>query len=69
LVFLWGWYVQKLYSKNPKDSNLKPLVTKCRVDTGTLHYVSLNIATQLKLEPLEQREVTTADGKNIYVVM
>jgi clan AA aspartic protease len=53
---------------NPRDRNIKPIVVKCLVDTGSLHLcVPEHIAIQLELEELYTREVTTADGKRHLV--
>ena len=49
--------------RNPRDRSLAPLVANALVDTGSLHLcIPAHLAIQLKLERLEDREVTTADG-------
>ncbi len=49
--------------RNPRDRSLAPLTVNARVDTGALHLcIPEHLAIQLKLERLEEREVTTADG-------
>lgn len=49
--------------RNPRDRDLAPLMVKALVDTGALHLcIPEHLAIQLKLERLEEREVTTADG-------
>ena len=49
--------------RNPRDSSLAPLTVNALVDTGALHLcIPAHLAIQLKLEKLEEREVTTADG-------
>jgi len=49
--------------RNPRDRSLAPLTVKALVDTGALHLcIPEHLAIQLKLERLEEREVTTADG-------
>ena len=49
--------------RNPRDRSLAPLVANALVDTGSLHLcIPAHLAIQLKLERLEEREVTTADG-------
>ena len=48
---------------NPVDSSLVPLGVSCLVDSGALHLcIPQHIAFQLKLNELEKREVTLADG-------
>ena len=48
---------------NPCDTALAPVIVSARVDMRTLHLcIPEHVATQLKLERLEEREVTTADG-------
>ena len=49
--------------RNPRDRSLAPLTVNALVDTGALHLcIPEHLAIQLKLERLEDREVTTADG-------
>ena len=49
--------------RNPRDRSLAPLTASALVDTGALHLcIPEHLAIQLKLERLEAREVTTADG-------
>ena len=49
--------------RNPRERSLAPVVANALVDTGALHLcIPEHIAIQLKLEHLEEREVTTADG-------
>jgi clan AA aspartic protease len=49
--------------RNPRDGGLAPLKVKALVDTGALHLcIPAHVAVQLKLDKLEDREVTTADG-------
>ncbi len=53
---------------NPKEQALKPMKVKALVDTGAITLcIPEHIVLQLKLETLEQREVTTADGKKRLV--
>lgn len=48
---------------NPREPSLAPLTVHALVDTGALHLcIPQHLAIQLKLERLEEREVTTADG-------
>lgn len=49
--------------RNPCDRNLAPLSVNTLVHTGAPHLcIPEHLAVQLKLERLEEREVTTADG-------
>jgi clan AA aspartic protease len=49
--------------RNPRDRSLAPLTVNALVDTGALHLcIPEHLAIQLKLDRLEEREVTTADG-------
>ncbi|MFM7439818.1 MAG: clan AA aspartic protease [Snowella sp.] len=53
---------------NPKEQTLKPMKINALVDTGAITLcIPEHIVLQLKLETLEQREVTTADGKKRLV--
>ena len=53
---------------NPKEQTLKPMKINALVDTGAITLcIPEHIVLQLKLEALEQREVTTADGKKRLV--
>lgn len=48
---------------NPRDSAIRPMRVNSLVDTGAPHLcVPEHVALQLGLEPLYQREVTTADA-------
>jgi clan AA aspartic protease len=49
--------------RNPRKRKLAPLTVSALVDTGALHLcIPEHLALQLKLDKLEDREVTTADG-------
>ncbi|MEB3120378.1 MAG: clan AA aspartic protease [Snowella sp.] len=53
---------------NPKEQTLKPIKINALVDTEAVTLcIPEHIVLQLKLETLEQREVTTADGKKRLV--
>lgn len=53
---------------NPKEQTLKPMKINALVDTGAITLcIPEHIVLQLKLEALEQREVTTADGQKRLV--
>jgi clan AA aspartic protease len=48
---------------NVRDDLLAPIVVNALVDTGALHLcIPQSVAVQLKLEAIEQRQVTIADG-------
>jgi len=54
----------KVVVRNAKDSRLAPFEADALVDTGALLLcLPEHVATQLKLPVLQDREVTTADGK------
>jgi clan AA aspartic protease len=49
--------------RNPRDRSFAPLSVTALVDTGALHLcIPESLSIQLKLETLEERSVTTADG-------
>lgn len=53
---------------NPKNASLKPINVEAIVDTGAMTIcIPEHIAVQLGLQPIETREVTTADEKNHVV--
>jgi clan AA aspartic protease len=53
---------------NPKEQTLRPMKINALVDTGAITLcIPEHIVLQLNLEALEQREVTTADGKKRLV--
>ena len=59
-----GLTYAKIKLSNPRHTHLKDIVVDCLVDTGAmLTCIPEHIAIQLKLDELEKREVTTADGK------
>ena len=50
--------------RNPLDSRLAPYDAKALVDTGAqLLCIPEHVATQLQLQEIQTREITTADGK------
>ncbi len=54
--------------KNPRLADLHPLEVEMLVDTGALHLcIPEHVALQLKLEPVDQKEVTLADGSKRLV--
>lgn len=49
--------------KNPRHPELRPVETRALADTGALHLcIPEHVSIQLRLETLQEREVTTADG-------
>lgn len=53
---------------NPKEQALQPMKFNALVDTGAITLcIPEHVVIQLKLETLEQREVTTADSKKRLV--
>ena len=59
-----GQVYPKILLSNPRETRLKPLEVEALVDTGAaMLCVPEHVAIQLNLAVLEQREVTTADGK------
>lgn len=60
-----GLVYAEITLSNPVKSDLKPLITKCLVDTGSTYLViPEHVAVQLQLATLETREATTADGSS-----
>ncbi len=54
--------------KNPRLPELKPVQVDALVDTGAVHLcIPEHVQIQLKLEPIEQKEVTLADGSRRLV--
>ena len=54
----------KIKLSNPRKPKLSPLEVTALVDTGAIHLcVPQSVVEQLRLEQLEQRKVTTADGR------
>jgi len=63
-----GLVYTNLELSNPKEPSLQVLTVKALVDTGaTTICLPEHIAIQLKLEEIEKRDVTTADGKEHLV--
>ena len=57
-----------IFIKNPKNNKIGLLAVKAMVDTGAMTlYIPEHIRLQLALEPIEKREVTTADGQSHIV--
>jgi clan AA aspartic protease len=63
-----GIFRSQITLRNPVHPELKSLKVAALVDTGALHLcLPEHIALQLKLEELEKREVTLADGRKRLV--
>lgn len=58
-----GLVMAKLILKNPKDPSIQPVEVEALADTGA-NYLCIpeHIRLRLKLEELEKKEVTLADG-------
>ena len=53
----------KVVLKNPRNTKIKPLEVEALVDSGSLHLcIPAHLQMQLKLEEIDQKEVTLADG-------
>jgi clan AA aspartic protease len=53
---------------NPRDESLMPIEVQALVDSGAVHLcIPHHVAIQLKLETLETREATLADGSKRVV--
>ena len=53
----------KIVLKNPRNTKMKPIEVEALVDSGSLHLcIPAHLQMQLKLEEIDQKEVTLADG-------
>jgi len=53
----------KVVLKNPRNAKIKPIEVEALVDSGALHLcIPPHLQVQLKLEEIDQKEVTLADG-------
>ena len=58
----------KINLKNPRNSKVKPIDVEALVDSGALHLcVPEHLQLQLKLEEIDKKEVTLADGNKKMV--
>lgn len=49
---------------NPREQALAPMEVETRADTGAIHLcIPQHVQLQLRLEEIDQREVTVADGR------
>ncbi len=58
----------KVMLKNPKKPELQPVEVDALADTGAVHlYIPEHIKIQLKLEEIDKKEATLADGSQKLV--
>jgi clan AA aspartic protease len=58
-----GLVTTKLQLSNPRDASMAPIEVTALADTGSVFLcIPEHVRLQLKLEPLEEREVKLADG-------
>ena len=58
----------KIVLKNPRSAKIKPLEVDALVDSGSLHLcIPPHLQVQLKLDEIDQKEVTLADGSKKLV--
>jgi len=54
---------ESIVLKNPLRPELRPLEIRALADTGAMHlYIPEHVSLQLRLQQVEEREVTTVDG-------
>jgi clan AA aspartic protease len=59
-----GVITTQIELRNPLDSRLTPYQAKALVDMGAMHLcLPQHVVVQLGLQTVQQREVTTADGR------
>ena len=67
-MMIMGYVRTNIELSNPREKGIGALVVDSLVDTGALRLcIPEHIKIQLKLEELEKREITTADGKKQLV--
>ena len=60
---LMGLVHTNITLKNPRHPKLRPVEIRALADTGALHLcIPEHVSMQLRLEKLQEREVTIADG-------
>ena len=63
-----GYVKADIQIKNPRYNDLLPVNVTALVDTGALMLcIPEHLQIQLRLEELEKREITTADGRKQLV--
>ena len=68
IVSAWDWFMTTITLRNPRFSDLEPVHAEAFADTGAVHTcIPQHIAVQLRLEPIDQKEVTIAGGSKRVV--
>lgn len=63
-----GLVMTKILLKNPRESALAPLEVEALADTGAVHLcIPEHVRLQLKLDEMDKKEVTLADGRKALV--
>ena len=63
-----GLIVTKIILKNPREPGIKPMEVESLVDSGSVHLcIPEHVKLQLKLEEIDKKEVTLADGNKKLV--
>ena len=63
-----GLVTAEIILKNPREKDLKALKVKALADSGAVHLcIPEHVRIQLKLEELDKKEVTLADGEKKLV--
>lgn len=63
-----GLVSAKVTLRNPREKKLKPIEETALVDSGAIHLsIPEHIKIQLKLEEIDKKEVTLADGSKKLV--
>jgi len=58
-----GLVTAEISLENPREPTLRPLVINALVDSGSVHLcIPEHVRIQLKLEAVDEKEVTLADG-------
>ncbi len=58
-----GLIIARIILKNPRENEIKPLELDALADSGALHLcIPEHVRIQLKLEEIDKKEVTLADG-------
>jgi len=63
-----GLVIAKITLKNPREKNLQPVEVNALADTGSVHLcIPEHVRIQLKLEEIDKKEATLADGSKKLV--
>ena len=58
-----GLVIADITLENPRDTTLRPVATQALVDSGSVHLcIPEHVRIQLKLDEIDKKEVTLADG-------